>query len=245
VLPLGSGAAVVVDTGPDPAAADRCLRDLRIRSVPLLVVSHLHADHVGGIEGVFRGRAVTAVLTTTVAEPESGHQLVTDTARAAAVPVQAAHPGTGYQVGGVSLTVIGPPHPLAGTRSDPNNNSVVMLVEAGGLRLLLTGDAEVELQQALLAELGAGPLRADILKVPHHGSAFQEPAFLDAVAPAVALVPVGADNSYGHPHPAPLAHLARDGARVLRTDTDGDVAAVLRDGELAVVTRGPPPGASR
>jgi competence protein ComEC len=123
VIPLGSGAAVVVDTGPEPAAADRCLRDLRIRSVPLLVVSHLHADHIGGIEGVFRGRAVTAVLTTTVAEPESGHRLVTDTARAAAVPVQAAHPGTGYQVGAVSLTVIGPPRPLAGTRSDPNNNS--------------------------------------------------------------------------------------------------------------------------
>jgi competence protein ComEC len=245
VLPLGSGAAVVVDTGPEPSAADRCLRELRIRSVPLLVVSHLHADHVGGIEGVFRGRTVTAVLTTTVAEPESGHRLVTDTARAAAVPVQAAHPGTGYQVGGVSLTVIGPPQPLAGTRSDPNNNSVVMLVEARGLRLLLTGDAEVELQQALLAELGAGRLRADILKVPHHGSAFQEPGFLDAVAPAVALVPVGADNSYGHPHPAPLAHLTRGGARILRTDTHGDVAAVVRDGKLAVVTRGPPPGASR
>jgi competence protein ComEC len=245
VIPLGSGAAVVVDTGPEPAAADRCLRDLRIRSVPLLVVSHLHADHIGGIEGVFRGRAVTAVLTTTVAEPESGHRLVTDTARAAAVPVQAAHPGTGYQVGAVSLTVIGPPRPLAGTRSDPNNNSVVLLVEVRGLRLLLTGDAELELQQALLAELGAGRLRADILKVPHHGSAFQEPGFLDAVSPAVALVPVGAGNSYGHPHPAPLAHLTRGGARVLRTDTDGDVAAVVRDGALAVVTRGPPPGAHR
>jgi competence protein ComEC len=123
--------------------------------------------------------------------------------------------------------------------------SVVLLVEVRGLRLLLTGDAELELQQALLAELGAGRLRADILKVPHHGSAFQEPGFLDAVSPAVALVPVGAGNSYGHPHPAPLAHLTRGGARVLRTDTDGDVAAVVRDGALAVVTRGPPPGAHR
>ena len=58
-------------------------------------------------------------------------------------------------------------------------------------------------------------------------------------------MPVGADNSYGHPHPAPLDRLARGGARVLRTDTDGDLAAVLRDGQLAVVTRGPPPTSHR
>lgn len=114
-----------------------------------------------------------------------------------------------------------------------------------GVRVLLPGDAEVELQQALLEQLGAERLGAHVLKFPHHGSSYQEPAFLDAVAPRVVLVPVGADNSYGHPHPAPLARVAQAGARVLRTDLDGDVAAVLRDGELAVVTRGPPPAGAR
>ncbi|MEV5765650.1 hypothetical protein AB0L34_13940 [Micromonospora sp. NPDC052213] len=75
-----------------------------------------------------------------------------------------------------------------------------------------------------------------------HASAYQDPAFLDAVRPAVALVPVGAGNTYGHPHPAVLGRLARGGARVLRTDTDGDVAAVLGRSGLAVVTRGTSPG---
>jgi competence protein ComEC len=167
---------------------------------------------------------------------------VATTAAAAGVPVQAARPGSGYRLGEVSLSVVSPPYELVGTRSDPNNNSLVILALVRGVRILLPGDAEVELQRALLEQPGAAALRAHILKVPHHGSAYQEPAFLDAVAPRVALVSVGPDNSYGHPHPAPLARLAGGGARVLRTDLDGDLAAVLRGGELAVLSRGPPPG---
>lgn len=245
VVPLGAGSAIVVDAGPEPAAANRCLRDLRVRSVPLLVVSHFHADHVGGVDGVFRGRQVAAVLTGGWPEPESGHELVAAAAARAATPVQVARTGAAYQVGEVTLTVLGPPYEQEGTRSDPNNNSLVLRAEVRGVTVLLTGDAEVELQQSLLAELPGGQLRADVLKVAHHGSVFQEPEFLAAVAPAVALVPVGEDNTYGHPHPAVLTELRSGGTRVLRTDTDGDVAAVRHDGELAVVTRPLPAGPDR
>jgi competence protein ComEC len=240
VLPVGPGQAVVVDTGPEPSEADRCLRALRVRSVPLLVVSHFHADHVGGVEGVFRGRQVAAVLIPAWPEPESGQRQITEAAAANRTTVQVARAGAAYQVGGVSLTVLGPPGRLAGTRSDPNNNSLVLLAQTAGVRVLLTGDAELELQRALLAEVGAGRLRAEILKVAHHGSVYQDSAFLAAVDPAVAMVPVGAGNRYGHPHPAVIAELAGGGARVLRTDLDGDLAAVRRDhGELVVVTRDP------
>jgi competence protein ComEC len=241
VVPVRAGEAVVVDAGPEPAAADRCLRDLGIRSVPLFVVSHFHVDHAGGVDGVFRGRDVAAVLTPSLPEPDTGRDLVVTAAAAAATPVQAAHPGAVYQVGEVTLRVIGPPEEMSGTRSDPNNNSLVILAEVRGVRVLLTGDAETELQQALLEHVGAAGLRAEVLKTPHHGSAFQEPEFFAAVAPAVALVPVGEGNPYGHPHPAVLGWLERAGTRVLRTDTDGDIAAVLHEGALAVVTRPPPP----
>jgi competence protein ComEC len=238
VLPVGAGQAVVVDTGPEPAAADRCLRELRVRSVPLLLISHFHADHVGGLVGVFRNRDVAAVLTPAWPEPEAGHDQVVRAAAAGGAVAQVARPGSVYRVGELTLTVLGPPHRLTGTRSDPNNNSLVVRAETAGVRLLLTGDAEVELQQALLDQVGAGALRADILKVAHHGSSYQDPAFLAAVDPAVALVPVGADNDYGHPDPGLLARLAADGARVLRTDTDGDLAAVRNGaGELSVMTR--------
>ncbi|MFI5484961.1 ComEC/Rec2 family competence protein [Micromonospora echinaurantiaca] len=245
VLPVSAGRAVVVDAGPEPAAVDACLRRLGVREVSLLVISHFHVDHAGGVAGVFRGRRVTAVLAPPWPEPEHGRDLVRGEVAARAVELLTAPPGWRWRAGGVELAALGSAALLRGTRSDPNNNSIVLRAVVSGVRILLTGDAETEQQQALLAGVPAGELRAEVLKVPHHGSAYQDPAFLDAVRPAVALVPVGAGNTYGHPHPALLARLARGGARVLRTDTDGDVAAVVGRSGLAVVSRGVDPGRQR
>jgi competence protein ComEC len=108
--------------------------------------------------------------------------------------------------------------------------------------MLLTGDAEGEQQRTILETAPAGSLRSPVLKLPHHGSGFQDPGFLDAVDPALVVVSVGADNRYGHPNRPLLARLTRDGARVLRTDLDGDVAAVRTAGGLAAVVRGRGPG---
>jgi len=142
-------------------------------------------------------------------------------------------------VGRLRLAALGTPEPVRGTRSDPNNNSLVLHVVAGRFTFLLAGDAETEEQHELLARYGAAALRSDVVKVPHHGSAFQDPDFLGAVGARVALVSVGADNDYGHPNAAVLARLAATGARVMRTDRDGDLAVVVDDaGRLAVVARG-------
>jgi competence protein ComEC len=243
VLPVAVGRAVVVDAGPDPAAVDGCLRRLGVREVPLLLFSHFHADHTGGAAGVFRGRRVAAVRTPQWPEPAAGRDLVRAVAAAGGAAVAPAGAGWAYRGGGAELVVLGPPYPLRGTRSDPNNNSLVLRATVAGVRILLAGDAETEEQRALLDHTAAGGLRADVLKVAHHGSAYQDPAFLDVVRPSVALVPVGTGNSYGHPNAAVLARLARGGARVLRTDTDGDVAVVRGAGDrMAVVVRGVPAG---
>ncbi|MGN9809081.1 ComEC/Rec2 family competence protein [Micromonospora sp. BQ11] len=244
VLPVAPGRAVVVDAGPDPGAVDACLRGLDVREVPLLVVSHFHVDHTGGVAGVFRGRRVGAVLVPSWPEPAAGRDLVRATAAAGSAEVVTAPAGWRYRAGAVELTLVGPPYPLRGTRSDPNNNSLMLLATVAGVRVLLAGDAETEEQRALLDHPPPGGLRAQVLKVAHHGSAYQDPAFLDAVRPTVALVPVGAGNTYGHPNPAVLGRLTRGGARVLRTDTDGDVAVVGGSG-LAVVVRGLRPGNQR
>ncbi|GGL14788.1 ComEC/Rec2 family competence protein [Mangrovihabitans endophyticus] len=241
VLPAGDGRAVVVDAGPEPDPVDRCLRRLRIDRVIVFVVSHFHADHVGGVAGVFRGRRVDAVVAPDWPEPPAGHAAVQAEAGRGHAPVVVVRPGWSYAVGGLRLTVVGPVRPLRGTESDPNNNSLVIRAQVGERTVLLPGDAETDEQRQLLSAPGPPALRADVLKVAHHGSADQDPRFLDAVRPAVALVPVGLDNDYGHPNAAVLARLTRGGARVLRTDRDGDVAAVAVGDGVAAAARGDPP----
>jgi competence protein ComEC len=238
VLAAGPGQAVVVDAGPEPDPVDRCLRRLGIRHVAVLVVSHFHADHIGGVGGVFRGREVGAVIGPDWPEPAGGRAAVEEAAAAAGITVQAAGPGWTATVGDLRLEVIGPITPMRGTNSDPNNNSLILRAGAAGRTVLMLGDAETEEQEDLVAGLGAEVLRADVLKVAHHGSALQATSLLDAVDPAVALVSVGRDNDYGHPNAILLGRIAEGGARILRTDESGDVAAVVVDGGLAVAARG-------
>ena len=242
VIPVAAGQAVVVDAGPEPVAPDRCLRSLGVREVSLLVITHFHVDHTGGIEGVYRGRRVDAIISSPYPEPEAGHDQVLAAAQLRSTPVSAPVPGWTWTAGGLRLTVLGPAHRMTGTDSDPNNNSLVLLAAVAGQRILLTGDAEGEEQEDLLTSVGAEGLRADVLKFAHHGSAKQSPAFLDAVRPAVALVSVGPDNSYGLPNESVLEALRRSGTLVLRTDLDGDVAATLDGHGLRVVRHGVAPG---
>jgi competence protein ComEC len=190
---------------------------------------------------VFRGRSVGAVVTPAWPEPAGGRATVLARAAAGQVPVHTAAAGWSFAAGGLTMTVLGPPGPLHGTRSDANNNSLVLRAVVAGRTVLLPGDAEVEEQQELRARLPPALLRADVLKVSHHGSAFQDPDFVDMVDPAVALVSVGAGNTYGHPHAALLGRLARGGARVLRTDHSGDLAAVRTATGLAVAAHNNPP----
>ena len=120
--------------------------------------------------------------------------------------------------------------------SAPNNASVVLLARVGGVRILLTGDVEPSAQAALARNLDG--LRVDVLKVPHHGSRHQDMEWLVGMDPEVALVPVGADNDYGHPSADVIAGLEAGGAQVWRTDRDGDLAVVQTGGEVGVVARG-------
>jgi competence protein ComEC len=235
VLPEAAGVAVVVDTGPDPEPIDGCLTRLGIDTVSVLVITHFHADHVDGIGGVLAGRRVGRVILPLYGEPAAGRQRVLDSATADRVPVGPGPVGWRYAQGWLDLRIIGPAQELTGTRSDPNNNSLVLRVVSRGVSMLLAGDAETEEQADLLTTVDRADLRADVLKVAHHGSLYQDPELLDAVHPLVALVSVGAGNPYGHPNLGLLARLAHDGARVLRTDLFGDVAVVTTANGPAVV----------
>ncbi|MGW8451389.1 ComEC/Rec2 family competence protein [Streptomyces niveus] len=239
VLAAGDGAGVVVDAGPDPRLADRCLRDLGITRVPLLVVSHFHADHVTGLPGVLRGRRVGAIQTTTLQEPWEQSEFVRRTARAARVPLVRAIPGERRRVGPLDWRVLWPRAGPGLGAGGPNDASVTLLVRtAGGPTLLLLGDLEPPAQQGLSREHPALP-PVDVLKVAHHGSAFQDPGLLRQVRPRLALISCGRDNPYGHPSPRTVGALRAGGAVVLRTDTDGAVAVTGAGTGLRAVPRGP------
>ncbi|MGH3317436.1 MAG: DNA internalization-related competence protein ComEC/Rec2, partial [Nocardioidaceae bacterium] len=239
VLNAGHGDAVVVDTGPDPGLVDRCLDRLEVESVPLVVLSHLHADHTDGLSGVSDGRTVGEVEIGSSSTPAEQFRAVLAWTQRHQVAARRAVFAERRRLGALSWRVIAPddaePPSPAAESSDENNASLVLLARYRGLRMLLTGDIEPEAQQALLRS-GYG-LRADVLKVPHHGSRYQEPSFLSAVGADVAVVSAGRDNDYGHPAEPTLRLLRRAGTDVYRTDLAGDVAVVWSDGDLSVQTR--------
>ncbi|WP_238993665.1 ComEC/Rec2 family competence protein [Nocardioides caldifontis] len=230
VVAAGDGAAVLFDAGPDPPAVDRCLDRLGVRRLPAVVLTHFHADHVDGLPGVLAGRQVGEVQVTGLREPEAGAAQVERWAAAAQVPLRVPAYGERAGVGPVTWQVLAPRRVLS---ENPNDASLVLLVEAHGVRLLLTGDVEPGSQAALLRE----PVgRIDVLKVPHHGSAHQDARLLTGLGARVGLVSVGEDNDYGHPSGRTLELLEEAGVRTWRTDERGDVAVVLRGDELRVVT---------
>jgi len=240
---VGQRQAVVVDTGPDPPAIRRCLDQLGVTEVPLLVLTHFHADHVAGLEGVLAGRRVGQIWTSPYASPPGEAHRTRAVAADHAIPVRVPSPGERGLVGQASWEVLGPvaagPAAAAGGEEGEsgveNDASLVLRLTVAGVRVLLTGDVEPAGQEALLA---AGlDLGADVLKVPHHGSSRQEVAFLAATGARVAVASAGRDNDYGHPAPRTVARLESLGMTLLRTDSQGAVAVVVRDGNLGAVTQ--------
>ena len=237
VVSVGDEAAVVVDAGPDATAVDACLRRLEVDDVPLLVLTHFHADHVGGIAGVLEGRRVDQALVSPVADPPAGAADAGRELAAAGVPTRSPAYGEMLVVGPVRAQVLWPPAraPTMMEGSLANNASLVLLVEVRGVRILLTGDIEPPAQAGLSRSLQG--VTVDVLKLPHHGSRAQDLDFLVGLRPRVVLVSVGADNDYGHPAPESLTPFEAAGASVLRTDQAGDLVVIDQGGELVTSSR--------
>jgi competence protein ComEC len=257
----GPDRAIVVDTGPDPELVDHCLRQAGVAMLDLVVLTHFHADHVGGLAGAIGGRGSPPIVVSPFAEPDDQVRAVLATATADRLSVVPAVRGVAGQVGVGEWTVrwrLLPPSnrgspklPGAGEAAgtEINNASVVVFAETLGLRLMALGDVEPEAQRPLLRTIlgslgsatadaaGSGPLApVDVVVVAHHGSARQEARLYQLLRPRVALIGVGKDNDYGHPAPSALTLLKRIGALSLRTDRQGGLAVSGPADQLRLMT---------
>jgi competence protein ComEC len=197
-----------------PVLARRGITRLR-----LVVVSHADADHCLGLLDLAAYVPVAEVWAPAgaVAEP-----CVAALGRATGAGVTARVAGERLERAGFELEIL---HPAAGELATGDNRiSLVLAASAGGRRLLLAGDIDAPVEEKLIAR-SRSALAAAVLKVPHHGSSgSSSAAFLAAVHPRLAVIPVGSSNAYGHPGPGALRRLRAAGARVLQTDRDGLVA---------------------
>jgi competence protein ComEC len=226
VINLGANRAVVIDVGPDPTLIDRCLSRLNISQISLLVLTHFHADHIGGLSGAINKRVVKQVWISNNHQPEGAY--LRSMAMLKGVFVQEVKNGNLFQVADAKISVLWPEAitqsfaTLPGDGSAINNSSIALQIQLPDLSIFAAGDLEPPVQEIITSN----PLlqKVDIYKLCHHGSMYQYFPMLDRISPSVALISVGKDNSYGHPAPETIGEFMRRRIKVVRTDESGGIA---------------------
>jgi len=241
VLRTPAGRWILIDAGPSDAKGDagqRVVAPFLARAhaarLSLAVISHAHADHIGGLRSVIERIPTDEVLEPAelVADPVYTRSL--DALAAQETAWRAARDGMHFEIDGVKFTVLHPDTVWAEWRLDLNEDSVVLLVEYGNFRAVFPGDAGVVAETRLAGRIGT----VDVLKVGHHGSrSATGDAWLGELHPSLAVISAGRHNGYGHPHDEVLERLQRVGARIWRTDQDGQLS-LHTDGRTLWLDRG-------
>jgi competence protein ComEC len=225
VLDVGQGDAILihgggnrfalVDGGPDALVLTDKLREYGVRSLDLVILSHVHADHATGLTGIVDTVAVGHLWADPDPHSTPASVALFDAIERFGIPRSAPRPGQRWQLGAVDLVVKGPLRRYA----SPNDQSIVITVEGPARTMLLAGDIETHAQADL------DYLRADVLKVPHQGAATSDAAWLSSVGSEMAVISVG-PNQFGHPAEWVVDLLGETGD-LLRTDQVGDVMVDL------------------
>lgn len=230
-----SGERVLIDGGPDATIVAKLSRRLGIfnRTIDLVIATHPQADHITGLLSVLDRFHVRRVMLTTIENETPEYRALREKIVAKQIPVIDAADTSRIAIGEVSpvtIEILWPRRSYDDRRvDDPNVVSTVFRLTHGGKRFLFTGDAGSAVEQQLL-ESGED-LRADVLKVGHHGSdTSTTQAFLDAVSPSLAVISVGRNNRFGHPSRRVLKRLERAGTEIYRTDMNGDIR-IVSDGK--------------
>jgi competence protein ComEC len=241
LLIRSSGRYALIDVGREDEPIDKCLTELGVQRLDLLVLTHFDADHIGGIAGAMRNRTADLVLISGFKDDRPLVRLVDEVLSASAKTVQVGYRGLTGILGEVRWEVLSPTA-NALEAEDSNDASVIMTYSFPDFCLLTLGDLGERGQQRLLRnswpalwELRRKPL---IIKVAHHGSKDQSAQLYELVQPDVAIFSVGEGNDYGHPSGKILSLVFGLRAKVLRTDTQGAISIKVEGGRLVASTGG-------
>jgi competence protein ComEC len=228
VVNLGEGNAIVIDVGPEPEKMDQCLRQLGIKSIPLLILTHFHSDHIGGLSKVLENRRISQVWISKLAEPAAAYQSTIK--QLSGIDIKIVEQGERYLLPKFATQVLvlwpkllmGQMPTLPGDGSEVNNSSISVIIKTKTLSIFAGGDIEPAAQELITS---SGYLsKVDVLKVSHHGSAYQYLPMLDRLNPKVAIISVGQGNSYGHPDEQFIDELISRNIQVWRTDQSGGIS---------------------
>jgi competence protein ComEC len=229
-----SGENVLIDAGGRSSAAKVVakLRSLGVEKIDILVATHPHEDHIGGMTEVINSFPIGKIWDSGYNHGSGVQRSMLNDIRDKKIRFGRPRAGFVESIGDARLEVIAPRSPISGTNSDANNNSLVLRVVYGNVAFLMTGDIEVEGRR----NAGVFP-RASILKVSHHGSANgTDSRLLREVSPDIAILSYGRDNSYGHPHREVMKLFREFGVRTYATEK-GDIK-IVTDGRKYSVEGG-------
>ncbi len=218
-----AGKTVLIDGGTGKRNVVRMLEVRDITKLDLIIATHNHADHIGGLDEVLEALPVSNFVDGGIPHTTETYLKIVQLIEQKNIGYKAVRGGQVFRLDdGITINILGPDEPLlSGTRSDLNSNSVIARVDHGENCFLLMGDAELETEHRVMAK---GLAECDVLKVAHHGSAYAtSKEFLEAVKPTWAAISVGRNNRYKHPAPTTLGRIEKSGATVLRTDLHGRV----------------------
>jgi competence protein ComEC len=229
------GRTAVIDVGSDDELINRCLAELGISRIDLLVLTHFDFDHVGGIKGAISSRSVSTAIVSGFADDRPATKEALDALSKRQASLITAEPRISGTLGEFAWRVIAPSREATEAK-DSNDASVVMIFSGPDYDLLLLGDLG-EAGQKRISSSATGILgnstKPLILKVSHHGSNDQSSALHENLRPELAVISVGEANGYGHPGKELLDLLERSGSQVLRTDLHGSLAISVSSGAIS------------
>lgn len=232
-LVLCDGKSMLIDGG-RPKASDviyTYLKNQGIDCLDYIICSHPDDDHIGGLSAPLSTITVNNVYAPNIEADTKSYQSFKQKTEEQGLIIKYPVCGDGFQFGSSTVNFFGP---VTETEDDKNNSSIVMKITYGETSFLFTGDAEREEEQQILDK--GYDLSATVLKIGHHGSRNSTTyPFLREIMPEYAVISVGKDNTYGHPTEDVLSRLLDVGAKVYRTDIQGDIIAVS-DGNTVTIT---------